>query len=654
MRLKLGQAKGVSMGSLRVWNQLALAAVMAGGSGEAFAQDRSDDNAITQAEDAFGFAVGREAIGIYGPGNARGFSPTAAGNVRIDGLYFDPAFGLQNILVDSTSIKVGISAQGYPFVAPSGIVDQRLRRPNDKAGGSVIGNLDSWGGGGIELDGSLPISSTLGVRAGFAAGSTEFPNGTDNYNHGESLLLRWRPTSNVEVIPFWSRFDDYDDEIGTFYVPAGSFLPPVDRPRHYDGPEWADIRFTGKNVGLLASWGIAKNTLLRFGAFRSTLNFKHNFNQLMIDVQPDGTGERITIADPPTENRSLSGELRLTHSIADGPRLHVVHLSVRKRDARREFGGSDFVSFGIGEVGDKITDPMPDFEFGELTRQRVRQTTFGIAYDGRWRDVGEISFSLSRANFDKRTRIPDTDEAIAKSRPWLYNATAAVILSNRVSLYAGYARGLEESGVAPASAANRNEPLDTIITTQKDAGIKVDLTKDMKAIVGVFDLSRPYFGFDADNVFRHVGSIRSRGAEFSVSGKVTPTLNLLVGGVILRPKVTRNVDTQGEIGRKPFGLPTHVVNFNANWQTPVEGLQLDAGLFHRGRQPADVENIVFLDPRFTMNLGGRYSFKLMQRTATFRAQVQNVFDNNDPFTQGPAIYGPGGSRLITGALTVDF
>jgi iron complex outermembrane receptor protein len=627
---------------------------MIGGSGEGVAQDRTDDNAITQAEDAFGFAVGREAIGIYGPGNARGFSPTAAGNVRIDGLYYDPAFGLQNILVDSTSIKVGLSAQGYPFVAPSGIVDQRLRRPDDKAGGSVIGNIDSWGGGGLELDGSLPVSRTLGVRVGLSPGSTEFPNGTDNHNHGESLLLRWRPAANVEVVPFWSRFDDYDDEIGTFYVPAGNFMPPVDRPRHYDGPEWADIRFTGKNIGLLASWGIGKNTLLRFGAFRSSINFKTNFNQLMVDVQPDGTGERITIADPPTENRSLSGEVRLTHSIADGPRLHVVHLSVRKRDARREFGGSDIVSFGIGEVGEKITDPMPDFEFSELTKQRVRQTTFGIAYDGRWRDVGEISFSLSRADFDKRTRIPDADTAIAKSRPWLYNATAALILSKGVSIYAGYARGLEESGVAPASAANRNEPLDTIITTQKDAGIKVDLTKDLKAIVGVFDLSRPYFGFDSENVFRHVGSIRSRGAEFSISGKVTPRINLILGGVLLRPKVTRNTDTQGEIGNKPFGLPAHQVNFNANWQTPVQGLQLDVGLSHRGRQPANVENSVFLDPRFNMNIGGRYGFRMARHAATLRLQVQNVLDNNNTFSQGPGVYSSGASRQALGQLTIDF
>jgi iron complex outermembrane receptor protein len=76
----------------------------------AVAQNRTGDNAITQAEDAFGFSVGRESIGIYNANQARGFSPTQAGNVRIDGLYFDPAFGLQGLLVDNVGIKVGLSA----------------------------------------------------------------------------------------------------------------------------------------------------------------------------------------------------------------------------------------------------------------------------------------------------------------------------------------------------------------------------------------------------------------------------------------------------------------------------------------------------------------------------------------------------------------
>jgi len=56
------------------------AASIACASAPAFGQSRSDENAVTQAEDAFGFSVGREALGIYNAGNARGFSPAAAGN----------------------------------------------------------------------------------------------------------------------------------------------------------------------------------------------------------------------------------------------------------------------------------------------------------------------------------------------------------------------------------------------------------------------------------------------------------------------------------------------------------------------------------------------------------------------------------------------
>ena len=63
-----------------------LTLLLAGIASPAAAQDRADDNAVTQAEDGFGFSVGRETIGIYTSSNARGFSPTAAGNVRIDGM----------------------------------------------------------------------------------------------------------------------------------------------------------------------------------------------------------------------------------------------------------------------------------------------------------------------------------------------------------------------------------------------------------------------------------------------------------------------------------------------------------------------------------------------------------------------------------------
>ena len=620
----------------------------------AFAQNRTGDNAITQAEDAFGFSVGRESIGIYSASQARGFSPTQAGNVRIDGLYFDPAFGLQDLLIDNVSIKVGLSAQGYPFAAPSGIVDQSLRRPSSRLGGSLVVGADGWGGYSAQLDGSIPITDRLALRAGFNGGALEFRNGTNNRNYTISLLARWRPADNVEIVPFFAQYEDFDDEVGTFYVPAGSFVPVTDRARHDPGPRWADIRATGRNAGVLSSLTLGENWIVRLGAFRSDLFDKHNYFFALANEQPDGSGERILIADPPAHNSSSSGELRVTHSLAEGPRLHVFHASLRLRDASSEFGGSDSVSFGTGRVDEPVTDPQPDFVFGEETRQHVRQLTYGLAYDGRWRDVGEISFGLSRVDYRKVTRIPLLAPAEARASPWLYNATAAFILSHAVSLYAGYARGFEESGLAPANAANRNEPLESILTRQMDAGLRLRIAGTITAVAGLFDLSRPYFGFDSGNDFRRIGSIRSRGAEFSISGRLTPKLNLVLGGVLLSSRVEVGPNVQGHIGAKPFGLPSHILNFNANWQTPLRRLQLDAQISQRGRQPATTDNLVFAPPRLSVNLGGRYGFRLAGRSASLRIQVQNALHNHDPIPVAPGIYLPGAAHQLLGFLTVDF
>ena len=79
---------------------------------------RADDNAVKSAEDAFGTSVGNEDIGLYRPVEVRGFSAVDAGNVRLDGLYFDRQTDLSALITPSQTMRVGISAQGYPLPAP--------------------------------------------------------------------------------------------------------------------------------------------------------------------------------------------------------------------------------------------------------------------------------------------------------------------------------------------------------------------------------------------------------------------------------------------------------------------------------------------------------------------------------------------------------
>ena len=72
--------------------------------------------------------------------------------------------------------------------------------------------------------------------------------------------------------------------------------------------------------------------------------------------------------------------------------------------------------------------------------------------------------------------------------------------------------------------------------------------EDRKAVAGIFDLTRPYFGFNYANLFTQVGTVESRGAEFSLSGSVTSRLSVVAGGVFLKPRVTASDSAEGDIG----------------------------------------------------------------------------------------------------------
>src|SRR3569833_439307 len=120
----MADVNGRNEGTARVTSLLAMAMALA--AGHAHAQ-RADENVITSAEDAFGTTVGLESIGLYDPTAVRGFSPTVAGNIRIEGLYFDQQAPVSNRLRSQSDIRVGSAALGYPFPAPTGIVDVTLR-----------------------------------------------------------------------------------------------------------------------------------------------------------------------------------------------------------------------------------------------------------------------------------------------------------------------------------------------------------------------------------------------------------------------------------------------------------------------------------------------------------------------------------------------
>jgi iron complex outermembrane receptor protein len=597
------------------------AAAMLLGQPEAAWAQRSGENAVASAQDAFGTSVGNERVGLYSPFSARGFSPVQAGNVRINGMYFDYQADINQRLVSSSNVRVGLTAQGYPFPAPTGVADYALRVPGSEAVASTVLGIGPFGGPRLEVDAQLPLGPTLGIAAGVGAADQEAHHGGDQRVLTAALVARWRPTDGVEIVPFWSMQDESGGEAQPVIFTAGDYLPPRIERRRYFGPDWALNEQQDFNYGLLATFGFGDWTL-RAGAFRSIAHDARNFTPLFLDTTPEGDADRVVVADRERRFASTSGELRLTRQLADGDRLHFVHLMTRGRIRDRRYGGGRRYEFGRGRIDEPIDVPEPEFTLGLQTSDRVRQVTAGIGYEGRWRGVGELSLGVQRTFYEKEVVRPSGALPVSRSNPWLFNGTVAVSASSDLVFYAGYTRGLEESAVAPDVAVNRGEAPPAILTEQMDGGFRLALGRGLRLVAGLFDLRKPYFALDPNLVFRQLGEVRNRGAELSLAGQITPRLNIVLGAVLLDAEVSGDQVDLGLIGRRPVGSAARTITGALNWNVPqIEGLSLDLSIDSASSRIANAANSLVIPARTSYSLGGRYRFDLSGKPAVFRAQL---------------------------------
>ena len=616
---------------------------------------RADENAVREAGDAFGTSIGREVIGLYNQQSVRGFSPVAAGNVRIQGLYFDPVIVPTSRLARSTTIRVGLSALGSPFPAPTGIVDFALRRPGNKAAASTQFGIDGWGTVNAEVDAVVPMSAVLSLGIGASARFESGLDGTLDNELGGALIARWTPAPTLEIMPFVNISHTLRDDHRVTYVTAGDFLPPPLPRRERFGPEWAWGTNTETNMGVLADWRIAPEWTLRGGLFRSSRTIDDNYSNLVSALQLDGTGRQRMIADPQLAFASVSGELRLTRRYVEGKREHRIHLAVRGRASDRRFGGSDILNLGPVRFDEPPNWSKPVRNFGPQQKDEVRQWTGGLAYEGRWDGVGELAVGMQLSDYQKRIDLPAGGIQAIDARPLLYNATIAVNLDPKLAVYAGAVTGLEESGIAPGNAVNRNEALPAIKTRQLDAGLRYALTDEIRLVAGVFDISKPYYNLDSNNRFDVLGDVINRGVEFSASGPVTKALSIVAGAVLLWPQVTGEAVEAGRVGPRPVGAISSRVEISADWRPPfLPGVSLDAKLAHRGAETSTVSNQVAIPARQQLDLGGRYRFRIARKQAMLRLQVTNLFDVEGYDLRGAGAYGAIAGRLVQGYLTVDF
>ena len=612
---------------------LAFTALLLASAAPAMAQ-RADENAVRAAGDAFGSSVGNQQIGLYNAGDVRGFSPITAGNIRIEGLSVTEHGGFSQRIVAGSTIRVGLTAQSYPFLAPTGIADFSLRKSGNDAILSPVFYYGPYDTAGLDLDAQIPVvRDKLSLSAGVSYRYDESFPGEDVKSAGVGGVLRWRPSDRLEITPFFGRMENWDDQDIPSIFTAGPYLPPKIERNDF-GLDWARGKVSRQFFGAIGTARLTDDWQVRAGLFHWELDQEAGRAELYRNVQPDGSAQRRLVATKDQISRSASGEIRSSYSITEGARRHTVHLSARGRDTKRAFGGEDVRDLGPGVIGKRMDVAEPSFNFGPQAQDEIRQMTGGLGYELRWLKVGELSLGIQKTAYEKNSFIPGRPTLTTKDSPWLYNGTLAVHLTDKLVAYAGYTRGLEESGVAPANAVNRNSAPPALRTSQRDAGIRYAILPRLNLVAGVFDVRKPYFNLDPELVYRALGTVRHRGVELSLAGQPIEGLSLVAGAVLLDADVTGEAVNLGIIGPKPVGTAGRIVRANLDYQLPfMKGLSVDLGLTNQGAQIASVRPYAELggrqlrtQPQMLFDIGARYRFTAAGAPVTLRMQTTNLFN----------------------------
>jgi iron complex outermembrane receptor protein len=616
---------------------------------------RTDENAVTAAADAFGTTVGFQSVGLYSAEDARGFSPQQAGNLRIEGLYFDQqTWSTGGCMVREATMRVGIAAQSYSFPAPTGIADLSLRIPGDKTLTSAILTRGPFDAATADLEAQLPLlDNTLAVDlcAGYRE-NFEIDVFRKSHTAVYGATFRWRPVAGTEIVPFWSYVVGGARQIVPVVYTDGTLPLPLFRTQDLGTQPWTNWGWHQTTFGAVVKSSLADGWTLAAGLFHSLERDPMGYDPYLTLLSPR-TVDSVMDVVPPFVAESTSGELRLSRIFSSGAHREELSLAVRGRTVEREFGGDSLTDFGTIDLTSQPLIAAPNMVFGSVSRDRTRQIDLGLTFEERWQGMGSFAVGVLYDHYHRSVLVPGEEIDSDRTSPRLVNLRMTIDAGRPLIFYGSFVQGLEDSALAPISADNRNEPPPATRTRQVDGGLRWAPSERFSLIFGAFDIHKPYFNVDADNIYAQLGRLRYRGLETSLSYS-DGGLTVLLGGVFLQPRVTRLIPEPGATGEVPLGpVPlTATVNLDyapARWGPLAASLQWN----RLSSRVATTNDGSYLPPLATLAAGVRFRWTLRSRPWTLRLDGYNLTDARGLHVSNLDVVLPDQSRRFMLTLATD-
>lgn len=615
----------------------------------------AQDSAVKSAADAFGERVGTEQSGLYSETQVRGFDLNDSGAYRIDDAYFNRAAAMNDPVLAGVSVRVGVNAARLAYPAPSGVVNYRLRQagPTNElrlgVGYRDFGTQVVQGDGSIR-DGDLSFAGGFVWRPVFRLAGGNEGRAVDVGGVGACQIA---PDQRLRA--FATRYDrGYDGDYAV--VPRDGVVPPSLDELHQYAPTWAWTEAVSSNLGVLYDARINGYTI-DFAAFRSIFDIERT-DYTLISADAAGHASATNYRNPDRAKRSDSVEVRLGRQLEAGGLSHLATVSVRGGRATVDLTSNLAIPLGDFDLRGSIRNGnRPDGVAQEWSGTRgtdtVGQVTASAGYGLAWRERLQLRFAVHRTRYDKEVRSIAGVHTEGVSQTTLYDVSVTGGVTNRTALFASLVTGLEESGVAPTTAINRDDVLPPVEAAQLELGVRHAITPQLTFIGAVFDVSKPTNGFRADRSFGLVGEVRHRGVEASIAGKLGAKTSAVLGAVAFQSEVTGPLVKAGVVGARAAGISHRVVNANIERQLG-RGWSVDAGLNYTGERWADTANTFKTPAVTTLSLGARSRFVLTGRPAELRVLASNLTAAEGYRAAPNGLLTPIAPRTVRAMLTVTF
>lgn len=563
---------------------------------------------------------------------------------------------------ERVEVLKGASALYYGFTSPAGVVNLVTKRAGAEPVGSVELSVDSNDGAMVHADLGRRFgeSGEYGLRINAASGNIgTYLDGADTGKREFfSAAFDWRVNSKLKL-----QADlEYDhrrqiEQAGVNLPTAVNgviTLPAAVDPTRLVGPDWSTFDAKTINALVRADYSLSENWALTAELGRSEVERQRQLaifrftNAAAVATGAgniQGNSQRLNLSSD-MARLELAGQVQaggLQHELTFGATYTTKEQGDIYQQTYRVASQNLYNPIDISSLVVWNAAPTSPTTAAYSTRDRGLYAVDRVALGERWQLIGGLRHASYDSNQGGIRYIP------SKTTP-----LAAVIYKPSAdwSVYGSYAQSLEEGETAPTGTANVGTRLAPGVSRQVEVGTRWLAPSGTLMSMALFDIVRPGYYTNADNVFTADGEQHYAGLEWSAQGRLSPQLDWQASALWLDPSF-QHIGAAYD-GKLPENAARRTASLFMRYaMAAVPGLSVNAGAYYTGRRPVNDLNQAWLDGVTLYAAGLRYTGQSFGRRTTWQLNVENLTDKQYWAAAGTRL-AAGAPRTVKASVQVDF